>query len=157
MQIALKLLRAFFTAKQGKYKLPYPAAYESLELVKKHNIFVKYTQKPSRNFYTKNKKYFLRRQPVSKHIAANSEKSDLGIANYLYFTNKHIFYIHPFLSFAAIKNKKSRGDVSANRRASPQAVSNIHLATSRSRSTQESVDDLLLRLFFGKSESHKLY
>ena len=96
MQIALKLLRAFFTAKQGKYKLPYPAAYASLELVKKHNIFVKYTQKPSQNFYTENKKYFLRRQPVSKHIAANSEKSNLGIANYLYFTNKHIFYIRLF-------------------------------------------------------------
>ena len=93
MQIALKLLRVFFAANQGKYKLPYPATYESLELVKKHNIFVKYTQKPSQNFYTKNKKYFLRRRPISKYIATSSEKSDLGIANYLYFTNKHIFYI----------------------------------------------------------------
>ena len=95
VQIALKLLRAFFTAKQGKYKLPHPATYESLELVKKHNIFVKYTQKPSQNFYTKNKKYFFRRQPISKYTATSSEKSDLGIANYLYFTNKHIFYILP--------------------------------------------------------------
>jgi hypothetical protein len=135
VQIALKLLRAFFTAKQGKYKLPRPATCESLELVKKHNIFVKYTQKPSRNFYTENKKYFLRSPPVSKHIAANSEKSDLGIANYLYFTNKHIFYIHPFLSFAAIKKQKRRGDIFAIRRASPQAVSNIYLVASRSRST----------------------
>ena len=108
VQIALKLLRAFFTAKQGKYKLPHPATYESLELVKKHNIFVKYTQKLSRNFYTKNKKYFLCRQPISKYIAANSEKSDLGIANYLYFTNKHIFYIHPFLSFCRDKKTKKQ-------------------------------------------------
>ena len=59
VQNALIFSSIFLELCWGKFKLPWHHLYRSLRLVKKHNIFVKYTQKQPWNFYIPRQKIFL--------------------------------------------------------------------------------------------------